>query len=392
MYPILFKIPYLGREVPTFGVMMTLGFFLAIWWAMRRGFKSGANPDVIINMGFISLIGGVLGCRIMYAWHYWDTQFARLPTTTARIFAVLDLTQGGMEFYGGFIAAVIGVLVYLRLWGHSTRWYLDIVAPSCAIGMAIGRIGCFFNGCCFGGPCDLPWKVKFPYGSNPAFVQWERRLPGAELPAELIYLSDNAATPTPIQLRHLMAADSEIESALAESKKLRAELTELFIARDKAANDAERKSLEDKISKLNAVRTKLPFYDVRQQLERYDMTLPQLRELAHEHPSLPVHPTQLYSTLGLTALALFLNSLYYRRARDGVVILTLLTIEAPSRFLLEVIRKDNPLDTFGLTISQSIALSLTVIGALGLIYLRTLPARSSRAKIWIPEDEPAKAK
>ena len=56
MMPTLFTIPFINRDVPSFGLMMMMGFLGAIWWAVRRAQKSGADPDVILNCGFIALI------------------------------------------------------------------------------------------------------------------------------------------------------------------------------------------------------------------------------------------------------------------------------------------------------------------------------------------------
>jgi len=53
MRPVLFTIPFLNRDVPGYGVMLMVGFLVAIWWAARRAAKSGADPDVILNCGFI---------------------------------------------------------------------------------------------------------------------------------------------------------------------------------------------------------------------------------------------------------------------------------------------------------------------------------------------------
>ena len=47
----------------------------------------------------------------------------------------------------------------------------DVAAPAVAIGIAIGRIGCFLNGCCYGAVCELPWAVRFPPGRMPGFAR-----------------------------------------------------------------------------------------------------------------------------------------------------------------------------------------------------------------------------
>jgi phosphatidylglycerol:prolipoprotein diacylglycerol transferase len=388
MMPVLFKVPLLGKEVPAFGVMMTIGFLLAIYWAARRALRSGANPDVVLNMGFIALIAGVVGCRAMFVIHYWEENFAPIEPLGARIWAIIDLTRGGMEFYGGMILTVLVVLAYLTLWKHSARWYLDIVAPSLALGMALGRVGCFLNGCCFGSPCDLPWAVRFPYGSTPAIEQWMQRAPGAALPAELIR-QNTLGEPMPIRIQQLAASDAEIQAAFDQAAEVRREL-EKTNAAAAAATGAEKARLENEAAQLKRRLAAMPHAELRDHLARYGLTLAQFRELAKHYPSLRIHPAQLYSTIGLAILAMALHQLYWRRKRDGTVIFTMLAIEPISRILLERIRDDNPHDVFGLTISQSIALGMSLVGIIGLLAIRKLPPRSPLAEIWVPDEEEVK--
>src|SRR5262249_25487653 len=149
-------------------------FLTGIWMACRRAIRSQANPDTVLNLGFISLVFGVLGARIMFVWHYWDARFANLPHPYLSIF---DLRSGGLEFCGGPLLTIPAVAIYLKYFAKaSVRWYMDILAPSLAWGLAITRIGCFLNGCCWGSACvdehdparvkaQVPWAVHFPYGS-----------------------------------------------------------------------------------------------------------------------------------------------------------------------------------------------------------------------------------
>jgi phosphatidylglycerol:prolipoprotein diacylglycerol transferase len=112
-----------------------------------------------------------------------------------------------------------------------------------------------------------------------------------------------------------------------------------------------------------------------------------MRARAAQSWSLPVHPTQVYSTITAGLIALLLNSFYYRRTRDGQVICLLFLIEPISRMLIEMLRADNPQDQLGLTISQKIAIGLTVCAAVGFVLLRFLPVRSPRAVIWTPQED-----
>ena len=101
-----------------------------------------------------------------------------------------------------------------------------------------------------------------------------------------------------------------------------------------------------------------------------------------------MHPTQPYSTITALLIALFLNALYWRRTRDGQVICALFLIEPLSRWMLEVVRADNPVDTLGMfTVSQFLAVCMTVAGLYGLLRLRQMPPRSWRARLWEPPDE-----
>ncbi len=83
----------------------------------------------------------------------------------------LSVTSGGLTAYGGILLAVFAAIPYLlyarRRYGVNPLQLLDIMAPSLALGLMFGRLGCFLNGCCYGGPTDLPWGLTWPAGSIP---------------------------------------------------------------------------------------------------------------------------------------------------------------------------------------------------------------------------------
>lgn len=388
MYPTIFTIPWINRPIPSYGLMMMIAFLVVIIWATRRAVRSGANPDVILNCGFITLIAGVVGCRAMYVAHYWD-HFAWGGHWLDVVWSIIDISRGGMEYYGGFILATVCVVGYLVLWKHSLRWYLDIMAPSAALGLAIGRVGCFLNGCCYGSTCDLPWAVTFPFGSPPAIEHWKARLPGAELPRELLVFGENGLA-VPLFRESLGASDAQLEQAGQRKAALRAQWEEVRRRAAAATTPAEKQRLEREERHLRArvEAAARELGDVRAQMERYQMSAAQLRALAARHRSLPVHPTQLYSTVAAGLLAALLSAVYWRRTRDGQVICLLLMIEPPTRWVLELIRADNPIDTAGIfTISQFLAILLTTSGLVGWLALTRLPARSPRAVLWEPPRE-----
>lgn len=383
MRPVVFTIPGLNWNVPGYGLMLMLGLFIAIWWAARRAFKSGGNPDVILNCGFIAIIGGVVGSRAMYVIHYWE-HFANQGSLGRVIWSIIDVSKGGLEFYGGFILTIVATLVWLRYFEKvSLRWYMDIIAPSAALGLALGRLGCFLNGCCFGTTCELPWGVRFPFGSSACVHQWQNHVPGSEIREELLYADPLTGVSMPLTRDILFAAPGKIEKIA----KVWNELREIEQKIDGTADAGERTRLQLKRDEIvKRAGGDLNFYGPTcLNMHKYGLTAAEIRALAEPYRARPVHPTQLYSTITAGLIALFLNALYWRRGRDGQVICTLLLIEPAARMLLEMLRADNPVDTVGrFTISQFLAIVMTLVGLLGLIALRKMSPRSPRARLWEP--------
>lgn len=388
MKPVIFTIPFINKDVPGYGLMLMIAFLLAIWWAARRAARSKANPDVILNCGFVALVAGVVGCRAMYVWHYWD-QFRGLGSPLNVFLGIVDITRGGLEFYGGFILSLIAVPAWLVLWERvSLRWYLDIIAPSAMLGLAIGRIGCLLNGCCYGGTCELPWSIRFPFGSPASAEQWQRKEAGAALPQELLH-EYPLGIYMPISRESLALSDARIGEENAKERAAQAALTELdrklanADASQKPALQQQRQKLKQELAAASAGHN-----DLRGNMERYGLSAAQIRALAARHESLPVHPTQIYSTITAGLIAWLLSSLYWRRTRDGQVFFTMLAVEPFTRVLIELIRADNPIDQFGrLTISQFLAIPMVLLGVIGLLVLRRISTRSPRAVEWVPPEE-----
>jgi len=146
--------------INSYGLMMAVGFLLAIHLASRRAEREGLDPEVMIDMGWLAIIAGILGARALFVLQNFRS-FARRPVDMLRV------DQGGLVFYGGFLAATAVVSVYLRRKKVSIAQVLDILTPSLALGLAFTRIGCFLNGCCWGDVCRHPHivpAVQFPGG------------------------------------------------------------------------------------------------------------------------------------------------------------------------------------------------------------------------------------
>ena len=152
MHPVLFHIgPF---ALNTYGVFVATAFLGAIGLALREARMVNEDADRILDLCFYVIIAAIVGSRILYVVINWPT-FQEDPVEIIRIW------HGGLVFYGGFIAALLTALWYIRTRGLSTWKTADILAPPIAFGQFVGRIGCFFAGCCYGKPCKLPWAVTF---------------------------------------------------------------------------------------------------------------------------------------------------------------------------------------------------------------------------------------
>ena len=160
MHPILFKIgPF---EVYTYGALLAIAFLVAIYIAAKQAEREGLNPEFAGDMGIVVILSSIVGARLFYILFY------DLQNTLNNPAELLKLRQTGLVFYGGLIFAVAAGLAYSRMKKVSLPVVLDIAAPSIAIGQAIGRIGCFTSGCCYGRATQIPWAVTFPHLGHPA--------------------------------------------------------------------------------------------------------------------------------------------------------------------------------------------------------------------------------
>jgi len=136
-----------------------MAFLSAIALALREARREGEDANKILDLCFYVLVAAIVGSRILYVLVSWSA-FRHYP------FEIVRIWHGGLVFYGGFIGALIAVLWYIRKKGLPLLKTADIMAPSIAFGQFVGRIGCFFSGCCYGKTCDLPWAVIFTHAES----------------------------------------------------------------------------------------------------------------------------------------------------------------------------------------------------------------------------------
>lgn len=153
MFPELLKIG--DFTIYTYGVMLATAFLVGIALAYLRARKAGVEPQIIVDVGIIVLVGAIVGAKLFYV-------LGHLPEYIERPERLVDVLRAGGVFQGGLIVAVVLSLAYLYYKKQRVWLIADIAAPSVAIGQAIGRIGCFCAGCCYGKPAEgVPWGLEF---------------------------------------------------------------------------------------------------------------------------------------------------------------------------------------------------------------------------------------
>jgi phosphatidylglycerol:prolipoprotein diacylglycerol transferase len=152
MFPELVTIGPL--TIHTYGLMVALGILSGVSLAEFLHRKSGGIPGRIVDISLIVVLSGLLGARLLFvavSWKYF----------TANPLEIFMIWKGGLVFYGGLLGGIAGILTCIRLYRLETGLILDIGAIAIALGHAMGRLGCFSAGCCYGKVADLPWSITF---------------------------------------------------------------------------------------------------------------------------------------------------------------------------------------------------------------------------------------
>jgi len=158
-----------GHSVPVFGYgfMLFLGFLGAGWLATVRARCEGIDSQIVWDLAMWIFLAGILGARVFYVVQKHDQVFSDAKTLSEYAIAAINVREGGLVFYGSVLGGMAGFWVFCRRRKLRPLQISDMVVPSIFVGLALGRIGCFLNGCCFGDVCHLPWSVEFPLGSVP---------------------------------------------------------------------------------------------------------------------------------------------------------------------------------------------------------------------------------
>ncbi len=346
-----------GLPIRGYGTLIMLGVIAGTWLATHRGKRLGLHPDLVVSMIFWMLVPGIMGARAFYVTEYWP-EYARVYTAPGGglgplLASIINLTEGGLVVYGSFFGGVAGLLYFVYRNRLPLLAVADLLAPSMVLGLAIGRIGCLMNGCCFGAVCDCSWAVQFPAGAPPYYAQIERgQMYGFTLsghpkvePRVLAVWPDSPAEKAGLKPGELLVSiNGEKTPTMQEAF---GPLSQAFF---------EEKPLKLDIEGESAV------------------TIPAVEPLPDR--SLPVHPTQIYSSIEgfLLCLVLLVFARYHRR--DGTVFALMISIYPVTRFMIETLRTDEAaIAGTGMSISQNVSLLILACAAGLWFYILRQPKR-----------------
>ncbi len=360
MRQVLFWIPIKvlnpnGIPIYGFGMMLFLSFLASMWLVNRRADKEGVDKDRLLDLALPIFAGGIIGARIVFMIQY------GVPLRDWYKF-----WEGGIVFYGSAIGGWIGYLlaywISFRKYHISTWKIADIVAPAVCVGLMIGRIGCFLNGCCYGHVCTERDALcpQYPLLTAPArelVVQNEGYQTTAGFGLDERWLADFIGQGPP------KVGPVEPGSAAAKAGLLRGDsiITANGVGIDSAAR------LENMLLSWPRGETKLALTVTRGGNE---IALPEFKPL-----SLPLHPTQIYESISMALLCFLLLAFYPYRRHYGQVFVVLMVGYAVHRFFNETLRNDTDPVLWKLTLSQVVSIAV-VLAAVGLeLYLRRYSAK-----------------
>ncbi|MCH8042820.1 MAG: prolipoprotein diacylglyceryl transferase [Planctomycetes bacterium] len=326
-----------GLPIRGYGVMMLLAVVSGVALTVYRARLVGLKVEIIYSLAFWVFITGIVGGRLMHIINYWDNyrhgDDGKLRTWGETLKAMLDIPSGGLVVFGALIAVSIMLAIFVRRNRLPGLALCDLIAPSMVLGLALGRIGCLLNGCCYGGLCEAPWAVQFPAEAPP----YQHHFKAGQIHGIVLSERDDDS---PVIRRVIPGSVAEI-AGLAEGDRIR-KIGNVGVVTVDMATLRLRHVLGDE-------------FDIA--TDRGTVTL----SPARPERSLPVHPTQIYSAINALLLCLFLLAYYPYRRRDGEVFALLLTLYPISRYLLEIIRADEITRASESGLTHAMAISIAII-------------------------------
>lgn len=160
MYPFIALSPQL--QISTYLLIISLVYSYSLFWVVKRAQKRKLPFEETLNLSLCIMVGGFLGARILHILYEEPHFYLDHPME------IFKFWNGGFVYYGGALGAALLTWLWVKYKKLSYFQWADLFTPVFALGYGMGRLACFFNGCCYGKSCDLPWALQF------------KNLPGSE--------------------------------------------------------------------------------------------------------------------------------------------------------------------------------------------------------------------
>jgi phosphatidylglycerol:prolipoprotein diacylglycerol transferase len=167
VHPVLLDLgfEFAGQPVRfyTYGLCMALGVIMGVAIFVNKARRYHEIHELVL-LTIVTFIAGFLGSKILFILVNLEYYEGLAPWVVGGIELppVKHYFMSGMVWYGGVVFGIPAALVFCLVRKLRFVDLADAAAPTLSLGHLWGRIGCFFAGCCYGAPTDLPWGVRFP--------------------------------------------------------------------------------------------------------------------------------------------------------------------------------------------------------------------------------------
>lgn len=160
MYPLFHIGPI---ELPTYGTVILIGYIIGVFFMAHHGKIYGFTKLDFFLASLMSAIGLIVGAKIIFMISIIPDFIANWSVVTSNIPYAIYYAFSGYVFYGGLIGVLIMLLLFCKQMGYDFLKFTNVVAPVIPFIHGIGRIGCFFGGCCYGIEYHGPLSITFPH-------------------------------------------------------------------------------------------------------------------------------------------------------------------------------------------------------------------------------------
>ena len=142
----------LGLNISFYGLIMALAMIFGVVCACFLCKIKKYDFSMPIDLALFALPCAIVGARLYYCIFNGVSSFVE----------IFEVWKGGMAIYGGVIGGFLGILLCCKIKKYSLARACDLAVPCLIIGQAIGRVGCYFAGCCYGVETLNPALQTFP--------------------------------------------------------------------------------------------------------------------------------------------------------------------------------------------------------------------------------------